>query len=386
MSSRTASARLVAVTRRARTRRPSGGNEDDGGAPGKRSSEKSPATVVPREDCGGIREEPSPGDPYSMRKTDWRVGFGGGAGRARSARALDHPPGAHSRRRARRLRRARLPAGDRRRHRQHGADVEGRDLLPLPRQGRDLPGAARSLGRPAAGPGRRARRRRGRSDRQGRRRAAGAGADVRLASRARPTLPGRGAGRRPEVPQPAGRRSIALRGVLAAAARRGRQPGLVPPFDTEVASQAWFGAFNQVVTVLGARRASPARSRRPTRTCASLLLRSIGLVSDRWTPPADSAVQYPAAVPGPPPFARSRSPDTGSPAARLSIANSRRRRTAHPGRAAPVCQGAQIIAWPADHPDRIRRRTARPAPVRQVHLLQGRPGLARPARPTSARR
>ena len=52
--------------------------------------------------------------------------------------------------------------------------------------------------------------------------------------------------------------------------------GLVPPFDTEVASQAWFGALNQVVTSWAlAERPRPLEETYPH--LRALLLRSIGL-------------------------------------------------------------------------------------------------------------
>lgn len=52
--------------------------------------------------------------------------------------------------------------------------------------------------------------------------------------------------------------------------------GLVPPFDTEVASQAWFGALNQVVTAWAlAERPRPLEDTYPH--LRALLLRSIGL-------------------------------------------------------------------------------------------------------------
>jgi TetR/AcrR family fatty acid metabolism transcriptional regulator len=51
---------------------------------------------------------------------------------------------------------------------------------------------------------------------------------------------------------------------------------LVPPFDTEVASQAWFGALNQVVTAWAlAERPRPLEGTYPH--LRALLLRSIGL-------------------------------------------------------------------------------------------------------------
>lgn len=53
--------------------------------------------------------------------------------------------------------------------------------------------------------------------------------------------------------------------------------GLVAPFDTEVASQAWFGALNQVVTVWAlAEHPRPLEETYPH--LRSLLLRSIGLL------------------------------------------------------------------------------------------------------------
>ena len=53
---------------------------------------------------------------------------------------------------------------------------------------------------------------------------------------------------------------------------------LVPPFDTEVASQAWFGALNQVVTSWAlAERPRPLEETYPH--LRALLLRSIGLVA-----------------------------------------------------------------------------------------------------------
>jgi AcrR family transcriptional regulator len=52
--------------------------------------------------------------------------------------------------------------------------------------------------------------------------------------------------------------------------------GRVPPFDTEVASQAWFGALNQVVTTWAlAERPRPLEDTYPH--LRTLLLRSIGL-------------------------------------------------------------------------------------------------------------
>lgn len=52
--------------------------------------------------------------------------------------------------------------------------------------------------------------------------------------------------------------------------------GLVPPFDTEVASHAWFGALHQVVTSWAlAERPRPLEETYPH--LRSLLLRSIGL-------------------------------------------------------------------------------------------------------------
>jgi AcrR family transcriptional regulator len=54
--------------------------------------------------------------------------------------------------------------------------------------------------------------------------------------------------------------------------------GLVAPFDTEVASQAWFGALNQVVTSWAlAERPRPLEETYPQ--LRALLLRSIGLLS-----------------------------------------------------------------------------------------------------------
>jgi AcrR family transcriptional regulator len=54
--------------------------------------------------------------------------------------------------------------------------------------------------------------------------------------------------------------------------------GLVPPFDTEVASQAWFGALNQVVTSWAlAERPRPLDETYPH--LRALLLRSIGLLA-----------------------------------------------------------------------------------------------------------
>ena len=54
--------------------------------------------------------------------------------------------------------------------------------------------------------------------------------------------------------------------------------GLVPPFDTEVASQAWFGALNQVVTSWAlAERPRPLEDTYPH--LRALLLRSIGLLT-----------------------------------------------------------------------------------------------------------
>lgn len=53
--------------------------------------------------------------------------------------------------------------------------------------------------------------------------------------------------------------------------------GLVPPFDTEVASQAWFGALNQVVTSWAlAEHPRPLDETYPH--LRALLLRSIGLL------------------------------------------------------------------------------------------------------------
>jgi AcrR family transcriptional regulator len=55
--------------------------------------------------------------------------------------------------------------------------------------------------------------------------------------------------------------------------------GRVPPFDTEVASQAWFGALNQVVTSWAlAERPRPLEDTYPH--LRALLLRSIGLPDD----------------------------------------------------------------------------------------------------------
>jgi hypothetical protein len=53
--------------------------------------------------------------------------------------------------------------------------------------------------------------------------------------------------------------------------------GLLEPFDTDVASQAWFGALNQVVTVWAlAERPRPLEETYPH--LRALLLRSIGLL------------------------------------------------------------------------------------------------------------
>jgi AcrR family transcriptional regulator len=71
--------------------------------------------------------------------------------------------------------------------------------------------------------------------------------------------------------------------------------GLVRPFDTEIASQAWFGALNQVVTAWAlAEHPRPLEETYPH--LRALLLRSIGLL-DPTAPPAPAAAQSQAERP-----------------------------------------------------------------------------------------
>jgi AcrR family transcriptional regulator len=71
--------------------------------------------------------------------------------------------------------------------------------------------------------------------------------------------------------------------------------GLVRPLDTEIASQAWFGALNQVVTVWAlAERPRPLEETYPH--LRALLLRSIGLLESA-APSAPAAAQSQAERP-----------------------------------------------------------------------------------------
>ena len=189
--------------------------------------------------------------------------------RPRSGRAESRPARADPRCGVSHVRRPRLPRRRDGRHRGRRRDLQGRRLLPLPDQGVDLP-RADAHDRGQARGARSSARWRPRRTRSPRRRSrirtvlatfAGHRTMARLLF-----LDVIGAGRvfQAEADALHDRFARLIQGYLDQAVAE----GVIPPTDTRVSSIAWFGALNEVVGALAARRSIPAGSRTPIRRCA----------------------------------------------------------------------------------------------------------------------